>query len=297
MKQIVRYRFMTIPNKLHADIRLTVDDDSRAELKSTYEGGKSTNLVLLPMINLQIVKPLESDANGRRFRPLPQLNDSIGLTKFNLPTFIMELKAIFNDMKTPDLYTYRGDRLDINEGLADKVRRAFIIGRTSIELRPIIIEQPNETGAIDRIEGIKMKFNNESSIVYLTLREVESILWTFNHLDIDNLILNMYLSFIDRSSTSSYERSKPVVDIVPKPTYKQTTSVSFSTLSEIPTISDIPSNITVTEEKPMKTKESEPEVSVNIPAEAHVISNDEPEEIDFDQAEVPPEVAASIEVQ
>lgn len=212
MKQIVRYRFMTIPNKLFGDIRISVDESSRVEVKSNYEGGKSTNIVLLPIISIQILRPLEVNEEGRKFRPLSSMNDSIGLTKFSYPIFLNELKAIYDGMKTPDLYSYHGNRLELNDKEAEKIRRVFAVGRSSIELKAVVIETPNDAGTSEMLEGIKMKFNNEESTVLLTIREIESIIWTLENLDIDGLVLNMYLSFIDRVP---YQRNRPMVDIQP----------------------------------------------------------------------------------
>lgn len=280
MKQIARYRFMTIPNKLYADVRITVDETTHAETKNQYDGGRSTNLVLLPMINLQILRPLESDGNGRKFRPSASMNDSIGLTKFNLPTFIMELKTIYNDMKTPDLYVYRGDRLDLNDTVAEKIRRAFIIGRTSIEFRAVVIEQLQETGSSDRIEGIKMKFNNEESTILLTLREVESMLWIFNHVDIDNIVLTMYMNLIERNS---YERKKPVVDITPvsKPIYNQAQPVAYTSV--------VNSTSTEAPAKKEKNKPVKQETVIELPADKYRIDDTLNTEDDFSQYMNPPE--------
>ena len=252
MKQIVRYRFMTIPNKLYADVRVTVDESSHSETKSSYEGGKSTTLVLLPMINIQMLRPLETDENGRRYRPQSSMNDSIGLTKFNYPIFVNELNGIYEDMRTPDLYVYTGDRLDLNEKAAEKIRRAFTIGRTSIEFKAVVIEQPTDSGTVERLEGIKMKFNNEESTVLLTLREIESMLWIMKGVDIDNIVLTMYLSFVERSA---YEPQKPVVDIVPtmKPTRRAVETVAVNSVVE-----------------PQKKEEPpKQETVINIPAEKY----------------------------
>ena len=283
MKQTVRYRFLTVPNKLYADVRVTVDETSRAETKSTYDGGKSTSMILLPMINIQILKPLEIDENGRRFRPAISSNDSLGLTKFNLPAFISELKGIYNDMKIPDLYTYRGDRLDLNDKAAEKIRRAFIIGRTSIEFRAVVIEQPNETGSINRLEGIKMKFNNEESSVLLTLREIESMLWVFNHVDIDNIVLTMYLNLIDRNA---YEYKKPVVDIVPvaKPVYTVADATSYTT-------ENAPDEIPFDEPPKKGKKPIRQETVIDVPAEKYKI--DSSVDDDFSQYMNPPVTPAT----
>ena len=290
MKQIARYRFLTVPNKLYADIRITVDESTHAETRNVYDGGMSVNLILLPMINMQILKPLEVSDTGRRFRPMSSQNDSIGMTKFNFPTFIMELKNIYSDMKTPDLYIYKGDRLDLNERVADNIRRTFVIGRTNIELKAVVIEQASETGGIDRVEGIKMKFNNEDSSVLLTLREIESMLWVMNHVDIDNLVLSMYLNLIERNS---YEKAKPVVDIQPmsRPIYKASYEIPAPKEQEplVNTMAEEPAVITpVVDVKPAKKEPVTQETVISIPAEKYKISDVEDKE-DFSQYMNPPE--------
>ncbi len=287
MKQIVRYRFLTVPSKLYADIRVTVDDTGHSETRSTYDGGKSITLMLLPMINIQLVKPLEITDDGRRHRPVPSINDSIGLTKFNLPTFISELKGIYEDMKTPDLYVYRGERLDLNDAAAEKIRRAFIVGRSGVELRAVVIEQPTENGGFERLEGIKFKINNEDSTVLLTLREIESMLWTFDHIDVDSLVLMMYTNFIERNA---YEYKKPVVDITPV----AKTPVPNVPVKPAPVLK--PSEITLEEIpfdkapvfEPSKKKEITQDTVIEIPIEKYKIESEKPVD-DFSKYMNPPE--------
>ena len=243
MKQIVRYRFMTIPNKLVGDLRVTIDESSHAENRNMYNGGVSTNLVILPMINIEILRPVETNDNGRRFRPHGNSNDSIGLTKFNYPTFLNEIKTVYESMKTPNMFVYRGERLDINDKECEKARRAFTVGRTSVELKPTIIEQMVDGGQVQRLEGIKMKFNNEDSTVLLTIREIESLIWILASLNIDTMVFLMYTNFIERVT---YERQKPVVDIQPmaRPVYNQAKPVAYTSVPEVPKeISSIPDEL------------------------------------------------------
>ena len=285
MRQIVRYRFMTIPNKLYADVRVTIDDTSRAEVNNKFDGGRSINLTLLPMINIQMLKPLELDSTGRKFRPRPNGNDSVGLTKMNLPTFVNELKRIHKELdENEELYTYRGDRLDLNDTMAEKVRRAFLIGRVAVELRAVVIEQVLDTGITQREKGIKMKFNNEESTVLLTMVELEAMIWIMDNVDIDNLVLSMYLTLVERSA---YQPNKPVVDIQPmaKPMYVQHAAepVAIAAIEE-------PKPVETKAEAPKK-KEPKQETIIDIPAEKYK------DAIDFDSADLsdfmnPPEEAS-----
>lgn len=276
MRQIVRYRFMTIPNKLYADVRVTVDDNSRSEINNHFDGGRSVSLTLLPMINLQIMKPLELDSTGRKFRPKPSMNDSVGLTKMNVPTFVNELRRIHRELETNEaLYSYRGDRLDLNDKEAEKVRRAFMVGRVAIEFRAVVIEQVLDTGITQRDKGIKMKFNNEESSILLSMVELEAMIWIMNNVDIDNLVLNMYLSLIERAP---YEPKRTVVDIkpMPKPMYVEAAKepVAMTTVEEV-------------KEKPKK-KESKQETVIELPAEKYKDAVDF-DSVDFSEYMNPPE--------
>lgn len=234
MKQIVRYRYLTVPNKMFVEVRITVDENSRVETKNAFDTGTSTNLMFLPMINVQLLKPAQVDETGRKFRPIPSQQDSIGLTKFTYPIFLTELKEIYDGMKTQDVFVYTGDRLDLNAKVADNIRRAFMIGRNAIEFSATVIEQQTESGDIERLEGIKIKFNNEDSTVLLTVREVESLIWLLNKADIDSIVFTMYLNFIDRRN--NYNHSKPVVDIKPmsKAFYSQKEKVAYASIPEKP---------------------------------------------------------------
>ena len=211
MKQIVRYRFMTIPGKISGDVKITVDDRS-SEYVSAYDGGRSTSISLFPVINVTIVRPTETDENGRRIRGQWNINDSLGLTKFTLPIFLRELNQIQRDMETPDLYTYHGTRLELNDAVASKIRRAFMLGNTAVELTATVLEQSDER----KIEGIKMKFNNEQSTVLLTINELTALIYNVEHIDIDNLALSLYLTYVDRKKNihnRDISMSKPVIDI------------------------------------------------------------------------------------
>lgn len=216
MKQIVRYRFMTIPSKLTGEIRITVEDRA-VEYLSVYDGGQSTSVSLSPIINLAITRPPETDENGNRVRPPWNPNDSICLTKFSLPIFLKELKGIERDMQTPELYTYHGTRLELNDEAANKVRRVFMISNTTLELTAVVIEQLDET----KVEGIKMKFNNEQSTVLLTLNELTSLVYNLNALNPDQLAFQLYLTYVNRASTRGGNKMrdnnpKVPVDIAPK---------------------------------------------------------------------------------
>jgi len=217
MKQIVRYRFINIPTKLIGEIRITVDDRS-AEYQAAFDGGRATNVTLYPVINLQIMKITTEITDTGAVRRVPwDMNDSIGLTKFTYPIFLNELIAINESMKIPELYTYRGTRLEMNETLAEKIRKVFIIGNTTIEFTPQVIELNENTV----VEGIKIKFNNEKSSVLLTLNELSSLLYALKKLDIDLVSIQMYTNFIDRPKAEFKQSSrKQFVDISPKPSKK-----------------------------------------------------------------------------
>lgn len=193
MKRIVRYRVFTIPNKLLGEYRLTIDNTRSApEFSSTFEGGKSTNIALFPVISINIVRQTEIDEIGNKVRAPWNVNDSITLTKFTIPIFVNEVEGLYNDLKMPELYSYHKDRLELNSKLAEKIRRVFMIGNTTIEVTPVVIEKEDSS----LVEGIKLKFNNEKSTVALTLNEALSMIYSMKKLDMDMLSLNLYNSYV-----------------------------------------------------------------------------------------------------
>lgn len=212
MKQIVRYRFLTITGKLTADIRLTLDGDRSAEFVSKREDTTSVSLSIFPIVAISLIRPAEMDENGRRVRPPFNPNDSVGMTKFSIPLFVRELSGAVRDMKIPELFKYINDRLEINEQGAERTRRVFMIGNTTIELSMVIIEDRNGT----RMEGIKMKFNNEASSVALTINEAESLLYNLEHMNVDAVALQLYTDYVTRpDKRSSYNSMPSNVDIRP----------------------------------------------------------------------------------
>lgn len=212
MKQIVRYRHLTIPGKLTSDVRIIVDDRG-SEYHSNMNMNDSTSINLFPVINLSITRLGDVDENGNRIKAPWNPNDSLGMTKYNLPIFVDELYNIQQDMKIPELYTYHGKRLEINEEIASKIRRVFMIGNVTLELTAVVITQNDDS----RLEGIKMKFNNEQSSVQLTLNELNSLIFNYKNIDIDSISLLLYLNYVKKPDKSSFDGLlKPEVDILPK---------------------------------------------------------------------------------
>lgn len=214
MKQVVRYLNLLIPSKLRVETRITVDDSSNRLIESVFErdADKFTNITLYPIVSISLIKPTEIDEDGRRVRSTWNPNDNLGLTKFSLPVFINELVGIQKDMSIPELYSYRGTRLELNEEIASKIRRVFMVGQTTLELSAVVIVTVEE----NRVEGIKMKFNNENSSVLLTLNELAALSYTLQHMDLDSLSMLMYLNFCQRGITYTNRSQSPEVDIIPK---------------------------------------------------------------------------------
>lgn len=207
MKHIIRYRYLNIPNKLSGDIRLSIEKNP--EYISSFEGGTSTNLTLFPIISLSINRPSSVDENGMKVKTPWNPNDSIGMTKYNLPVFIREIKCIEKDLLIPDIYHYVKDRLEVNPDKYESVRRVFMIGNTTIELSPVVIND-NDT----LLEGIKMKFNNENSVTSLTINELRSLIFNLEHLDVDSITLSLYFNYGKDPSKKTFTQSN-MIDIIP----------------------------------------------------------------------------------
>lgn len=216
MKESVRYRCLTIPGKVTIDIRLVVDTRGVEFSSVSGDGTKNTTIAFYPTINLNITRAPTMGEDGKMMRAPWNPNDSLGMTKFNAPIFLKELAGIQKDMEIPELYTYHGKRLELNEEIAAKIRRVFMIGNVTLELSAVVVVQPDES----RVEGIKVKFNNEQSSFLLTLNELNSLVYNMDHMDIDSIALLMYLNYISRPDhPKSFDPStlQPKVDIIPIP--------------------------------------------------------------------------------
>lgn len=214
MKQVVRYQNLVISGKLRSEIRINVDERG-VEYSSNYEGNMNTSISLFPIISLTIIRPSVLDDNGMKAKTPWNPNDSLGMTKYTLPLFVDELKGIHKDMRIPELYTYHGKRLELNEEIAAKVRRVFMIGIVTLELSAVVIVLDDDS----RVEGIKVKFNNEQSTVLLTLNELTSLIFNLDKLDVDSIALMMYMNYIskpDRPKVYDASATQPKVDILPK---------------------------------------------------------------------------------
>jgi hypothetical protein len=207
MRQTVRYLVLIIPSKLRVDVRLSVDEEHNPEYRSTSENGdKNVSLSMFPFVGISIMRPGEIGEDGRRIRAPWNPNDHLTLTKFTLPIFIHRLKEIQANLRIKELYKYQGKRLELDEEIAKDVRLAFMIGQSAVELTPVVIVQDDDS----RVEGIKMKFNNEQSHVLLTLNELYSLYHNLTYIDVDIIALNIYNSYISRNGSSSFNSNRIV---------------------------------------------------------------------------------------
>jgi len=218
-KQIIRFTNLIIPTKLRSEVRIVIESHRSPEYISNFNDDKYTSISLQPLVTLVIVRQTESDENGDRRKAPWNPNDALSMTKVTLPVFVNELIGIQQDLKTPELYTYTGKRLELNEEAAAKVRRVFMVGNMTLELSAVVIVQLDDT----RVEGIKMKFNNEQSSVLLTLNEIEALGFNLKNLDIDSISMLMYIHFTTKSGNGNGKsmnqntfKQNTKVDILPK---------------------------------------------------------------------------------
>ena len=215
MKQALRYRFLSIPNKMHGDVRILIDTNKSPEYIMEKDEMLNCGITLFPLINFMIVKPDSIDENGNRIRAQWDPGDSITLSRYNLPIFVNELKEIYNSLKRPNLYTYTKDRLEVNDKIAEECRRVFMLSNTAIELSTVVIKEVTDLGE-KYLEGVKLKFNNESHVVLLTINELISIIYTIDHTDINVLGFELYKAYLKGKTIEPKVAQKPAIDIEPK---------------------------------------------------------------------------------
>jgi hypothetical protein len=220
MKQQVKYQLVSVPGKLRFELKLFMDDSNdKTEFISNINGDKYTTVSLYPIMSLTIIRLGELNESGIRTKVPYNPNDTLSMGRYNYPIFVNELNTIHKDFKTPELYSYTNKRLEMNEELASKFRRVFMVGNTVVEMVPVVIIQPDE----NKVEGVKIKFNNEQSSVLLTLNDMESLLFTMERVNIDSITMDLYNSYIKTGvknhtvDASSFAGAKKVdIDIIPK---------------------------------------------------------------------------------
>jgi hypothetical protein len=222
MKRQIKYRVATIANKLSLDLLVIVDTNQRfgnPEFVSENDGTKFISLNIMPLIKITILRTSERNDDGGWQRAPYNPSDGLAMTRYTYPIFTLELERMNEAMRIPELYSYVNKQLQLNDALAEKHRRVFQTGRTVIEMVPIVIVQPDDE---TRVEGIRLKFNNEQSSVSLTLNDIESLLFTLKTMNVDSLTTLLYTSYLKddifykSGEGDSNPTSSSSVDIRPK---------------------------------------------------------------------------------
>lgn len=189
MKRSLKYNLLVVPNKIKVDEKIILDDQMPAEYTSL--SNDVVSLSLFPLITISITRPFELDESGIKKRPPWNPNDSLPMTKYSLPIFVRELKELCSDLRIKELYNYNNKRLELNEDLAEKVTKTFKIGNNGVQLKPVVIALPDDT----RVEGAKLKINNEDSVVLLTVNELDSLLFTLCRSNYDQVALMLFSQY------------------------------------------------------------------------------------------------------
>lgn len=225
MKRQIKYRVFSIPKKLSLELRLIFDTEKDrgnvlGEFNSNSNGDMYTVLSVYPLIMLTITRQGEPGENGQFIRPPFNPNDSLSMTRYNYSIFTLELERIYESMKVPEMYSYVGKKLQLNEDLAEKARRVFKIGPNMVvEMSPVTLVSEDDS----KLEGVKLKFNNEQSSVLLTVNDLEALLFILKTLNVDAITLGLHANYLrDRNMittstpASQFNLLNAEVDILPK---------------------------------------------------------------------------------
>ena len=218
MKHQVKYRILTITSKLSLDLLISTDTNNprfgSPEKTTELNGDTFTNIMHIPRFTLSIIRPSEINEEGKWTKPPYNANDHLRMSRNQISILLSELRRIDKALNIPDMYSYSDKRLIINESLADEHRAVFDINNTVVELLPVVIVQPIDE---NRVEGIQMKFNNDQSISFLTLNDLQSLIYTLRTMNVDSIVLNLHaIYFHNESSLDQNDVIKPIVDIKPK---------------------------------------------------------------------------------
>ena len=179
---------MNIPGKLKCEIRVTINTEGTMRTESTYSSANSEGytLNLAPLYQITIIRRNDSESG---VPPVRNMSDSISLTKYHMSIFLDNLTAVYNGLKIPSMYGYdAGNKLQLNEVEATKIIKIFKVWNTAIEMAPVVILNSDDT----RMEGIKLMFSNEESMVLLTLTDIEALMFGMNNADMDAVAIGLF---------------------------------------------------------------------------------------------------------
>ena len=207
MKKVIRFLNLSIPGKVKVETRISFDE--RSETITTQTVDPIVGIRVFPWMSITIQRPYNPEEKSV-WNP----NDSLGLNTYTLPIFMDNLIGMQKDLKIPELYKYMGSKLEVDTAAAEKIRRVFMVGNNTVELTAVVIEQPDES----KVEGIKMKFNNEQSVALLSLNDIEAMIYTINRVNMDTLSAMAYFNFYKADKEISSIKNNnivPLVDIQP----------------------------------------------------------------------------------
>lgn len=213
MKTSIVYHVITIPKKLKMEIKLIVEDNKSEYINSSGEDTFAT-IRLFPMITLGIVREVQRDDTGLIIKQPFVLSDTLTMSRYTLAIFKSEFEDIFRLIKEKDVYTYHGKRLELNEKIVEEIRKVFKISRNVVEIMPTLLISPDDMD--EKIEGVKLKFNNENSSVLLSINDMIALIETMNNISIDTITTWMYKEFKNAKPGTYPPASFKEIDIIPK---------------------------------------------------------------------------------
>lgn len=213
MKTTIVYHVLTVPKKLRMEIKLILDNDRSSEYINSSTDGTFATVRLYPMITLSIVREIQRDESGMIIKQPFVLSDTLSMSRYTLAVFKSEFEDLYRLMKEKDVYTYHGKRLELNEKIADEIKKLFQLSKTVVEITPTLLISPDDID--QKIEGVKLKFNNEASSVLLSINDMTALVETMNNISIDTITTWMYKEYKNATPRSYNSPNFKEIEVAP----------------------------------------------------------------------------------
>ena len=224
MFEMIIYQLFSLGSSFKASCRIVIQGSSLKDKSfptiDKFSMGDSNFLKLAPTPYIEInINNTYDRKNGQS--KLKKMN----FTRRDVCTMIHKLKKLVNNLFTDNKLFFKADgELKVDHQKADEMKLVHQNQSNYLEMRPIVVPYNN-----DLYEGVLYTYGgNYEYYTYLTSYEVLQLLYEFEHMDFNNLALNMLNAYIINKEKPKHEietketpldievKETELVDIKPK---------------------------------------------------------------------------------
>lgn len=155
-----------------------------------YNNSKYLKFNTNPYITLDISSTEKKQIEG--YNP----NLYININRYSRVEFINKLRKFINSFSINDLFFIKNKKLHVNRNVADENKLILRTPNKELCMISAVLQSPDNPEI--EYEGVILMIRDTSNYCYMKYEEVEYLLYTLEHIDMDALalqLINAYLTF------------------------------------------------------------------------------------------------------